>query len=491
MEGTGSKFRDVLAQVFGYLQKLGRALMLPVAVLPAAAILLGVGYWIDPDGWGSGSIVSNFLVKSGAAIIDNLAIIFAVGVSYGLSKDKDGASALSGLVAFLLFTTVLSTGSATNFLGTLTDKEKVAFDKINNPFIGILSGIIGGHVYNKFSKVELPKALAFFSGRRLGPIMTSFITMVITIPMLFIWPVFFGGLVSFGDWMVGLGSFGAGLFGLFNRLLIPFGLHHALNNVFWFGTIGINDIGNFFGDAAIDHGYTVGMYQAGFFPIMMGGLIGAALAMIHTAKPENKDNVKSIMIAAAFASFLTGVTEPIEFAFLFVAPLLFVVHAVLTGVSMFIAASIPAISGFAFSAGFIDLVLSAKNPHATNWWILPILAVAFGAIYYFVFRFLIVKLNIKTPGREDVLDGVTVLTGSASHAAKAEAFLAALGGKENLTSIDHCVTRLRLQVKNPELINRDAIKAAGASGVLVAKNNVQIVVGTTVQFVADELKKIA
>ena len=487
MSNFWSKTKDVLSQIFGYLQRIGKSLMLPVAVLPAAAILLGIGYWIDPAGWGGENVVSNFLVKSGAAIIDNMSIIFALGVAYGLSKDKDGAASISGLVAFLVFTTLLSTGSATNFLGTLTDSQELAFDKINNQFIGIVSGVIGGHAYNKFSKVELPRALAFFSGRRLAPIMTSVITMILSIPLLFVWPIFFGWLVSFGTWMSGLGALGAGLFGLFNRLLIPFGLHHALNSVFWFDMIGIADITNFLNNTGTA-GVT-GMYQAGYFPIMMGGLIGAALAMIHTAKPEKRQNVASIMIAAGFASFLTGVTEPIEFAFLFVAPLLFVVHAVLTGVSMFIAATIPAMSGFAFSAGLIDLILQARNPLAVNWWILPILAVAFGVIYYFLFRLLIVKLNIMTPGREDD-DAVTEGSVKLSHFERAQKFLAALGGKENITESDHCITRLRLRVANPELIDEAALKAAGATGVMKQKNNVQVVVGTQVQFVADEFDKL-
>lgn len=295
------------------LQKLGRALMNPVAVLPVAAILMGLGYWIDPNGWGGDSQIAAFLIKSGAAILDNLGIIFAVGVAYGLSKDKDGAAAFSGLVAFLVVTTLLSPGAVAQLRGVAPEQvlPTEGFGKINNAFIGIISGIIAALCYNKFSGVKLPEFLAFFSGRRLAPIMTAFFMLIASGILFFLWPIIYGGLVTFGTGIQKMGAVGAGIYAFFNRLLIPTGLHHALNSVFWFDTIGINDMPNFLnGVKSTVPGVTTGMYQAGFFPIMMFGLPGAALAMYQTAKPNKKKIALSLLTAGAFASFFTGVTEP-------------------------------------------------------------------------------------------------------------------------------------------------------------------------------------
>lgn len=320
-----------------YLQKIGRSLMLPVAVLPAAAILMGIGYWIDPAGWGEGSPIAAFLIKAGSSIIGNMSILFAVGVALGMSKGKDGSAALSGLVAYLVVTTLLATESVAMLQGIDVESVNPAFEKIENQFVGILSGLIAAAMYNRFSKVELPDALAFFSGKRLVPILTAVIMLLVSLILFFVWPLIYSWLVNFGEAISGLGAAGAGLYGFFNRLLIPTGLHHALNSVFWFDVIGLNDIGNFWAGTGTKG--TTGMYQAGFFPVMMFGLPAAALAMYHSAKSKKKKQVASLMLAAGFASFFTGVTEPLEFAFMFVAPALFVVHALLTGISLAIAAS--------------------------------------------------------------------------------------------------------------------------------------------------------
>ncbi len=482
--------KDFGTKVLGYLQKIGKSLMLPVAVLPAAAILMGVGYWIASSGDGrTAEVVSSFLLTAGEGIIGYIPILFAAGVAYGLSKKGDGAAALAGIVGYLVFITLLSADSAETLRGTLSDNYRLAFDNIENAFIGILSGIIGGHTYNRFHKVELPKALAFFSGKRLVAIMTSFIVMGISIIFLFIWPVLFSGLTSFGEWMGGLGAFGAGLYGFFNRLLIPLGLHHALNAVFWFEGFGIADLENFLGGTGVQ-GET-GRYMAGFFPIFMFGLPGAALAMIHTAKPENKAKVSSIMVGAAFASFFTGITEPIEFSFLFVAPLLFLAHAFLTGISMFIAASIPALSGFGFSAGVVDMILQAQNDLAVNWWMLPIIGVGFFFIYYFSFRYLILKFDLPTPGRRgDMGDDDDEASGPAKHAETAKKMLAGLGGKENIEDFDYCVTRLRVKVIDPQKVDREALKKAGANDVLRSSKNIQVIVGTNSQFIAGEIEDL-
>ncbi|MBR2681097.1 MAG: PTS transporter subunit EIIC, partial [Exiguobacterium sp.] len=309
--------------MMNFFQRLGRSLMLPVAVLPAAAILMGIGYWIDPVGWGSENIAAAFLIKAGAAIIDNIPILFAVGVALGMAKNRDGSAALSGLVAFLTVTTLLSAGTVALFQGIDVEAVNPAFGKIGNAFVGILSGLVAASMYNRFSQVKLPDALAFFSGKRLVPIMTAFSMILVSVALYFIWPVVYTGLVGFGESISKLGAFGAGLYGFFNRLLIPTGLHHALNSVFWFDVAGINDIGNFWSGEG-EKGVT-GMYQAGYFPIMMFGLPAAALAMYHTAKTKRKKQAASLLLAAAFASFFTGVTEPLEFSFMFLAPVLYLV----------------------------------------------------------------------------------------------------------------------------------------------------------------------
>ena len=475
------------------LQKLGRALMVPVAVLPAAAILMGIGYWIDPVGWGANSPVAALLIKAGASIIDSMPILFAVGVAYGMSKDKDGAAALAGLVGFLVVTTLLSPAAIAQFTKVDVTAVAPAFGKINNQFVGIVVGVMSASLYDKFYKVELPKALTFFSGRRLVPILTSVAAMLLSLVLYFIWPVLYSGLVTFGKSIVSMGPVGAGIYGFFNRLLIPVGLHHALNGVFWFDVAVLNDIGNFWASKGTK-GIT-GMYQAGFFPIMMFGLLGGALAFVHTARPAQKAKVASIMGAAAFASFFTGVTEPIEFAFMFVAPVLYLLHAVLTGISLFIAASMHWIAGFGFSAGFVDLVLSSRMPMAVNWFMLILQGAVFFAVYYFSFKFVINKMNLMTPGRnpeEDVEEDLELdrtSTGSA-HSQTAAVLLEALGGKENIVSVDNCATRLRLEVKDTDKINTALVKRYSSGILTPSKTTAQIVVGTQVQFVADELKKL-
>ncbi|MFD2444966.1 N-acetylglucosamine-specific PTS transporter subunit IIBC [Bacillus sp. CGMCC 1.16607] len=474
-----------------YLQRLGRSLMLPVAVLPAAAILMGIGYWIDPTGWGAGSPIAAFLIKAGASVIDNIPVLFAVGVALGMSKDKDGSSALSGLVAFLVVTTLLSTNSVALLKEIDPANVDPAFVKIGNAFVGILSGIIASIMYNRFSHVQLPDALAFFSGKRLVPIMTAVSMLFVSLILFFAWPVIFSALVSFGKGISDLGAVGAGLYGFFNRLLIPTGLHHALNSVFWFDVAGINDIGNFLSGKG-EKGVT-GMYQAGFFPIMMFGLPAAALAMYHTAKTKKKKQVASLMVAAGFASFFTGVTEPLEFAFMFVAPVLYLVHAALTGISLVIASLFHWTAGFAFSAGFIDFFLSLRNPIANQPYMLLVQGLVFAVIYYVLFRFLITKFNLITLGREDDTDDDTGMEpiSKGNFAAMAAKIYEGLGGDANVVSVDNCITRLRVEVKDMNAVDQSKIKSTGVPGInIVGPQSIQVIVGTSVQFVADEIEKI-
>ncbi|WP_210506660.1 N-acetylglucosamine-specific PTS transporter subunit IIBC [Pantoea ananatis] len=492
--------------MLSYLQRVGRALMVPVATLPAAAILMGIGYWIDPDSWGAGNAFAALLIKSGGAIIENMSVLFAIGVAYGMSKDKDGAAALTGFVGFLVVTTLCSPAAVAMIQKIPVADVPAAFGKISNQFVGILVGVLSAEVYNRFSHVELPKAFSFFSGRRLVPILVSFLMILVAFILMYIWPVIFNGLVSFGEHIQKLGSVGAGVYAFFNRLLIPVGLHHALNSVFWFDVAGINDIPKFLGGAqSLANGTAIpgitGRYQAGFFPIMMFGLPGAALAIYHCARPENRAKVGGIMLAAAFAAFFTGITEPLEFSFMFVAPVLYVIHAVLTGLSVFIAASMHWIAGFGFSAGLVDMVLSSRNPLATHWYMLIPQGLVFFVIYYVVFRFTIKKFNLMTPGRElavagDETDGYdvnvdTTDNGESATESLARRYIGAVGGSDNLTAIDACITRLRLNVKDAGQVNEGVAKRLGASGVIrLNKQSVQIIVGTQAESIAMAMKKV-
>ncbi len=493
--------------VLSYLQKIGRALMVPVATLPAAAILMGIGYAIDPSGWGSENALAAFLIKSGSAIIENMSVLFAIGVAYGMSRDKDGAAALSGFVGFLVVTTLCAPAAVAMIQRIPLEQVPAAFGKINTQFVGILVGIISAEIYNRYSQVELPRALAFFSGRRLVPILVSFVMIVVSFILMYIWPAIYNALVTFGEYIQQMGSVGAGIYAFFNRLLIPVGLHHALNSVFWFNVAGINDIPNFLGgQQSINAGTAIagitGRYQAGFFPVMMFGLPGAALAIYHCARVENKAKIASLMIAAGFASFFTGITEPLEFSFMFVAPVLYLLHAILTGISVFISAQMHWIAGFGFSAGLVDMLLSVRNPLATQWYMLIPQGVVFFILYYLVFRFTIKRFNLLTPGRElqvvgDEADGYdtdvdTVLLSKGDETqALARRYISAVGGSDNLTGIDACITRLRLNVKDSAQVNESLARNLGAQGIIrLNKESVQIIVGTRAEIIASAMRNV-
>ncbi|MDU1604033.1 MAG: N-acetylglucosamine-specific PTS transporter subunit IIBC [Clostridium sp.] len=475
-----------------YLQKLGKSLMLPVACLPVASILMGIGYWMDPTGWGANSVAAAFLIKAGSSLIDNMGILFAIGVGVGMSDDNDGTSGLAGLVSWLMITTLLSVKVVAMFKGIDEAAVSPAFGKIQNQFIGILSGVIGATCYNKFKNTRLPDFLGFFSGKRCVAIVTAFASIVAALVLFFAWPLIYGALVNFGKAIVSTGSIGAGIYAFFNRLLIPVGLHHALNSVFWFDVAGINEIANFW-SANGTKGVT-GMYLTGFFPVMMFGLPAGALAMYHTAKDSKKKAVYGLLLAAAISSFFTGVTEPLEFAFMFLAPGLYLVHAVLTGISVAVCAALPVRAGFNFSAGFVDWFLSFKAPMAMNGLMIIPIGIAVAIVYYVVFRFVITKFNLKTPGREDdddTSDEMNVTLADNDFTKIAAKILEGVGGKENITSIDNCVTRLRLEIKDQAKVNEKVIKSAGVSGVIrPGKNSLQVIVGTQVQFVADEFKEL-
>ena len=426
-----------------YLQKLGKALMLPVACLPICGILMGIGYALCPSTMQGGDVsgivqmIGFFLVKAGGALIDNMAILFVIGVGVGMADDNDGTAALAALASWLMMTNLLSTGVVTTLMPVIAENETkvLAFSKIANPFIGILAGIIGATCYNKFKGTKLPDWLSFFSGKRCVAIVSGVVSIIVSAILLFIWPLLFGALVSIGEGIVGFGPVGAGIYAFLNRLLIPTGLHHALNNVFWFDTIGLGDLQHFWaGETSADVTWDLGMYMSGFFPCMMFGVPGAALAMIQTAKSNKKKVAIGLVASAAVCAFVCGVTEPFEFGFMFLAPALYV-----------------------------------------------------------VFRFAITKFDLKTPGREDddVEAEKNVDLGSSDYTTVAAAILEGVGGAANIKSIDNCITRLRLEVKDSSLVDEKKIKSAGAAGVIrPSKTAVQVVIGTKVQFVADEFKKL-
>ncbi len=475
-----------------YLQRLGKSLMLPVATLPIAGILMGIGYAISSTSWGADSVISVFLTKAGGSVIDNLPILFAIGIGIGMAKNNDGAAALAALVSWLMITNLLSSDTVAAMTGA---EANMAFDMIENVFIGIIAGIIGSSCYNKFKNTKLPDALAFFSGKRSVALVTAGVSILVSIVLFFAWPFVYGLLVKFGKAIISTKAIGVGIYQFFNRLLIPTGLHHALNSVFWFDVAGINDLGNFWAGSGT-YG-TTGMYMAGFFPFMMFGIPGAALAMYHTAKDKNKKIAGSLLASAALCSFLTGVTEPLEFSFMFLAPGLYLVHAILAGISGFIVASLPIRAGFNFSGGMIDYVLSFSSPMAQNpLWLIPI-GLVFFMLYYVVFRFVITKFDLKTPGREDdeseeaELKLDTDIISGGDYAKVAATILEGLGGKENIADVDNCITRLRIEVKDYTAVDEKKIKSAGVAGIIrPSKTSVQVVIGTQVQHVADEFKKL-
>ena len=486
-----------------YLQRLGKALMLPVACLPICGILMGIGYLLCPQTMqggeisGAAGLIGFFLVKAGGALIDNMAILFVIGVGVGLAQDNDGTAGLAALASWLMITNLLSTGVVTTLMPSIAENadKTLAFDKIANPFIGILVGIIGATCYNKFKSTKLPDWLSFFSGKRCVAIVAGVVSIIVSAILLFVWPVLFGALIAIGEAIVGLDAVGAGIYAFLNRLLIPTGLHHALNNVFWFDTIGLGDLSHFWaGDTSADVSWSLGMYMSGFFPCMMFGIPGAALAMIHTAKSNKKKVAIGLVTSAAISAFVCGVTEPFEFGFMFLAPALYVVYALLYGIFTFITVLVGFRAGFSFSAGATDLLFSASLPAAEKTWLIIPLGIAAFIVFYVVFRFMIVKFDLKTPGRED--DDVdeaekNVQLSNNDYTAVAAVILEGVGGKENVVSVDNCITRLRLEIKDYTKVDEKVIKSAGVAGVIrPSKTAVQVVVGTKVQFVADEFKKM-
>ena len=485
-----------------YLQKLGKSLMLPVAVLPICGLLMGIGYALCPSTMQGGTveglaqIIGFLLVKAGGALIDNMQILFVIGVAVGMADEPDGTPALAGLASWLMIQQLLSTGVVSTIMPNVVEgtTEYLAFSKISNPFIGILCGLIGAFSYNRFKNMQLPDFLAFFSGKRFVAMAAAVISIVASVILLFVWPFVFGALVALGKGIAGMDAIGAGLYAFFNRLLIPIGMHHALNNVFWFDTIGLGDLTNFWaGKTSADVSWSLGMYMSGFFPCMMFGVPAAAAAMIATAK--NKKAAAGLLISTAVCAFVCGVTEPFEFSFMFVAFPLYVVYAALYGIFTVITYYTGFRAGFSFSAGATDLLFSSQLPAANNIWMIIPLGIGAAIVFFVVFYVLIKTFDFKTPGREDEDENTDaekkVVLSNNNYTQVASGVLAAVGGKGNIKNVEYCATRLRFEIKDYTAVDEKAVKAAGAAGVVrPSKNACQVIIGPKVQFVYDELKKM-
>lgn len=501
-------------KLFGLLQQVGKALMLPVALLPAAGILLGLGTALQnptlldripmlESQWFQ--LPATVLAQSGDVVFSNLSLLFAVGVAVGLAKG-DGVAGVAAIVGYLMMnktmsTILIATGqldlenfsknpSYANILGTPTLATGV--------FGGIIIGVLAAVMYKRYYNIELPPYLGFFAGKRFVPIITAVFAIAIGAAMVVIWPPIQTGLNAFSRNMIDANpTMSAFVFGLIERSLIPFGLHHIFYSPFWFefGTY-VNKAGElihgdqkiFFAQLKDGVELTAGTFMTGKFPFMMFGLPAAALAMYHEARPENKKVVAGIMVSAALTSFLTGITEPLEFTFLFVAPILFAIHAVFAGLSFMIMQMLNVKIGMTFSGGIIDYTLFGILQNRTEWWLVIPVGLAFAVIYYCGFRFAIRKFNLKTPGREDKTDASE--TGAVEAGELPRNILEALGGQENITHLDACITRLRVSVNDVKNVDKERLKKLGAVGVLEVGNNIQAIFGPKSDQLKEQIKKV-
>ncbi|HEE2094816.1 TPA: PTS transporter subunit IIABC [Staphylococcus aureus] len=496
-------------KLFGQLQRIGKALMLPVAILPAAGLLLAIGTAIQGEALqhylpfiqnGGVQNVAKLMTAAGSIIFENLPMIFALGVAIGLAGG-DGVAAIAAFVGYIIMNKTMG-----DFLQVtpknVTDPASGYASILGIPtlqtgvFGGIIIGALAAWCYNKFYNINLPSYLGFFAGKRFVPIMMATTSFILAFPMALIWPTIQTGLNAFStgllDSNTGVAVF---LFGFIKRLLIPFGLHHIFHAPFWFefgswknaaGEIIHGDQRIFIEQIREGAHLTAGKFMQGEFPVMMFGLPAAALAIYHSAKPENKKVVAGLMGSAALTSFLTGITEPLEFSFLFVAPLLFFIHAVLDGLSFLTLYLLDVHLGYTFSGGFIDYVLLGVLPNKTQWWLVIPVGLVYAVIYYFVFRFLIVKLKYKTPGREDKQSQAV----NASATELPYAVLEAMGGKANIKHLDACITRLRVEVNDKSKVDVPGLKDLGASGVLEVGNNMQAIFGPKSDQIKHEMQQI-
>ena len=379
-----------------YAYRLGKAVMLPVACLPVAGLLMGVGFWLDPVGQGENLLLAHVMILAGSVLIDNMSLLFTLGVAVGLADEQDGTAALAGVISWLMIQKILSPDNVVILTGNRVDAS--SFSYINNQFVGILSGWIGAYCCNKYRFKVFHGPLQIYGGRVYALMMATIYAALASIMLLFAWPYLHSACLYVGESLIGTGALGAGVYGFLNRLLIPTGFHHVLNSVFWFDLAGIADLNSFWNGTGVN-GQT-GMYMTGYFPVMIFGLPGAALAMYHTAYPAQKKMAAGLLLTASLCSVLTGVTEPLEFVFMFLAPGLFLLHAILMGISMYICAALPFRIGFNFSAGLMDYFMCLNAPMTQNPGLLLPVGLLFGLLYYIVFRFCILHFHLKTPGRE-------------------------------------------------------------------------------------------
>jgi N-acetylglucosamine PTS system EIICBA or EIICB component len=477
-----------MKQILSSLQRIGGALMLPIAVLPIAGLLLRLG---QPD-------LLNFpsMAAAGNAIFTNLGLLFAIGVAVGLARENHGAAGLASVVGYLVTTkgaeVLISVppDAVAAFTGQARDLAVAAYKahelgKLSVP-VGIISGLIAGGLYNRFSEIRLPSYLAFFGGRRFVPIASGFAGLILAAAFGWEWQRVETGMDALSQSVLHAGAFGLFAYGVLNRILIVTGLHHIINNLAWFllgdynGVTG--DLNRFF---AGDPG--AGAFMAGFFPVMMFGLPAACLAMYHTARPERRRAVAGLLGSIALTSLLTGVTEPIEFTFMFLAPALYAVHALLTGAAFVIMNALHVRLGFGFSAGLFDYVLNFSK--ATRPLMLVPIGLAYFALYYGLFRFVIVRLNLKTPGREEGPVVAEAAVAGEVPADRALAYIKALGGAANIVSLDACTTRLRLVMADQSAVDAEALKRLGVRGMIrPSATALQVVVGTEADQVAGEMK---
>ncbi|BAC13838.1 PTS system, glucose-specific enzyme II, A component [Oceanobacillus iheyensis HTE831] len=496
-------------KAFGLLQKIGKALMLPVALLPVAGLLLGLGNAVQQNTvleylpflhmeWIQ--LIATVMEDAGGIIFDNLPLIFAIGVSIGLASD--GAAGLAALVGYLVLNQVM--GSWIGVTSKMIESDPSFASVLGIPtlqtgvFGGIIVGLIAAFCYNRFHDIEMPSFLGFFAGKRFVPIATAGCSFVIGILLMFIWPPVQDAMNSASYWLIEEGTYVAVfLFGFIKRLLIPFGLHHIFHAPFWYefgsfeteaGNIVRGDMAIFFAQLKDGVEFTAGHFMAGEFPIMMFGLPAAALAMYHAAKPEKKKLVAGLLVSGALTSFLTGITEPLEFSFMFLSPILFLIHALLDGLSFVLMTYFHVNIGFTFSGGAIDFVLFGILPGQEPWWITIILGLFFAIIYYFLFRYFIKKFNLLTPGREESDDHK--YSPSSEKSDLAFDVVEAIGGLQNITHLDACITRLRVSVDSIQKVNKVRLKKIGASGVLVVGNNVQAIFGPRSETIKGQIQDI-
>ena len=501
--------RELLEKVFGVLQRIGRALMLPVALLPSAGLLLGIATIFQSVEFleifpmmGADWLQSIVLIisSSGNIIFTNLPLIFAVGVSIGLS-DGDGVAGLAAIVGFLVMNVSMGAYAkvtADMVLGSPMYSMVLGVPTLQTGiFGGIIIGIVASALYKKFYKIELPSFLGFFSGKRFVPIVTAMMGIVVGLLLAIIWPTIQNGLLTFSRSMIDTNkTVAALLFGVIERALIPFGLHHIWYSPFWYqfgeytnqaGQLIMGDQAIFMAQLRDGVELTAGTFMTGKYPFMMFGLPAAALAMYHEAIPKKKKLIAGIFLTGALTSFLTGITEPIEFTFLFAAPILFAVHSIFAGVSFMIMHLLNVKIGVSFSGGFIDFLLFGVFPNRTDWWLVIFVGLIFAIIYYFGFRFIIRKLDLETPGREIDESGVDINVDDGSLATKV---LEELGGKRNIKYLDACITRLRVTVLDVRKVRSNRFRVLGAAGVMKIGDNIQIIFGPKSDILKGQIRDV-